>query len=340
MGKGSNFMISEHRQCEEWAQKYPEFFRISTLKEVKTENGYEPLIMFELHAPGGNKDVPVLGLFAGVHGIEAIGVKILMNFLDHLLAQVSWNHSIQNLLRKVRIVGIPIVNPYGFVQGTRCNGQGVDLMRNAPIESSESILFFGGQKMSPTLPYFRGFGRLEKENEALLDVIQRHLLSAPFSLSLDLHSGFGLTDFLWTPYAKQSGLPPTWESYKRIHQLLDNTLRQHVYTFQPQSMNYCTSGDIWDFVYEQSLQAGKKGHFLPLTLEVGSWAWVRKSPGTALKLRSFFNPAHPHRERRVLRRHLALLNLLAHICANSQQVFEGLLSPPSYVQPFEAKTGT
>jgi len=39
------------------------------------------------------------------------------------------------------------------------------------------------------------------------------------------------------------------------------------------------------------------------------------------RLRSFFNPMQPHRERRVLRRHLPLLNLLVQAVADYEKVF-------------------
>lgn len=316
-------MIAEHRDYETLALKHPQYFRLERRIDVSTRRGIEPQFLFHLHDAAVEKEsLPVLGLFAGVHGIEAIGVKILYNFVDHLLAQTRWNASVRQLLRRVKIVGIPIVNPAGFVAGTRSNGRGVDLMRNAPVESLKQWPFIGGQRLTNWLPYFRGHGAFEDENKALISAIEEHLWKAPFSVSLDIHSGFGLEDFLWTPYAKEQGFPPTWDAYLALKDVLDQTLRHHVYRFEPQSINYCTSGDVWDFLYDSFLARERDGdrHFLPLTLEVGSWVWVKKSPSSALHLRSFFNPMHPHRERRVLRRHLPLLTLLVHAVASHQDI--------------------
>jgi hypothetical protein len=50
--------------------------------------------------------------------------------------------------------------------------------------------------------------------------------------------------------------------------------------------------------------------FLPLTLELGSWAWVRKNPRQLTAARGWFDPIVPHRVRRTLRRHLPLFDLL------------------------------
>ena len=48
--------------------------------------------------------------------------------------------------------------------------------------------------------------------------------------------------------------------------------------------------------------------FLPLTLEMGSWLWVKKNPRQLFSRRGIFNPLIAHRQQRVLRRHLPLLD--------------------------------
>jgi hypothetical protein len=290
---------------------------------VATRGGLEPLYVFEMCDAGAAQDLPVLGLFAGVHGIEAIGVKILHRFLDHVLEQTDWNENVRLLLKRVRVVGAPLVNPAGYVAGTRCNGNGVDLMRNAPVESAASYPFVGGQRFSNLLPYFRGNGPFEKENEAVLELVREVLFEAPFAVSLDIHSGFGMEDFLWTPWARAKGFPPHWAEYTRFSEVLDRALKHHIYRFEPQSVNYCTSGDLWDYLFAEANARGDGRLFLPLTLEVGSWVWLKKSPRSAFRLRSFFNPMQPHRERRVLRRHLPLLNLLVQAVADYERVFLG-----------------
>ena len=269
-----------------FAEKYPKYFRISEICIEKSANFSEKITLFDLYDIEIEKESkPIFGMFAGVHGIEAIGVKILHEFLRHILEQMSWNESIRELLRSVKIKGIPIVNPSGFRLGTRSNRNGVDLMRNAPIESDVQIPFVGGQRISNMFPWFRGSGVWEAENQILLNLLRSGFLHAKFSLCLDIHSGFGTNDFLWTPYAKQKGFPPTWDKY---------------------------------IVLKNS---GGLQIFMPLTLEVGGWVWLKKSPLSAMRIRNYFNPVHPHREKRVLRRHLALLMFLVNFCANSAQLY-------------------
>ncbi len=313
-----------------FAEKYPKYFRISEICIEKSANFSDKITLFDLYDIDIEKEnKPIFGMFAGVHGIEAIGVKILHEFLRHILEQVSWNESIRELLKSVKIKGIPIVNPSGFRLGTRANRNGVDLMRNAPIESAVQIPFVGGQRISNMFPWFRGSGLWEAENQILLNLLRTDFMHTKFSLCLDIHSGFGTNDFLWTPYAKQKGFPPTWDQYTLLKNLLDSTLPNHIYRFQPQSENYCTSGDFWDFIYEEFLQNSRSVEnsrseriFMPLTLEVGSWVWLKKSPLSAMRIRNYFNPVHPHREKRVLRRHLALLMFLVNFCANSSKLYD------------------
>ena len=315
------------KHFEDLESKHPKYFRVLQKLPIETQQGIDHQILFELgdlnYIDAGNSlSLPVLGLFAGVHGIESIGVQILHRFLDYLLEQTKWNSQLRTLLRQLRIVGIPIVNPAGYVARSRCNGRGVDLMRNAPITSKFAPPFLGGQTLTDKLPYFRGRHGLEPENVGLIGAVRREMFDAPFSLSLDLHSGFGLADFLWTPWAKEKGPPPSWTDYLVLKGVLDSTLRHHVYKFEQQSESYCTHGDIWDFLFEEfHSESSRAGVYLPLTLEVGSWIWLRKSPANAFRMGGLFNPLEPHRQRRVLRRHLPLLDLLIHVVANFRQVF-------------------
>ena len=53
------------------------------------------------------------------------------------------------------------------------------------------------------------------------------------------------------------------------------------------------------------------GHvFLPMTLELGSWLWIRKNPRQLFSRQGIFNPIKAHRTQRVLRRHADLLDFL------------------------------
>ena len=59
--------------------------------------------------------------------------------------------------------------------------------------------------------------------------------------------------------------------------------------------------------------------FLPLTLEMGSWRWIKKRPTQLFSAVGIFNPLKEHRHQRVLRRHLVWLEFLLRATANWRQ---------------------
>ena len=75
-----------------------------------------------------------------------------------------------------------------------------------------------------------------------------------------------------------------------------------------------THGDLWDHLYLEALQQGTT--FLPLTLEMGSWRWIKKNPLQLFSKFGLFNPLPSHRLSRVLRRHLNWLNFLVAAAAS------------------------
>jgi hypothetical protein len=90
----------------------------------------------------------------------------------------------------------------------------------------------------------------------------------------------------------------------------------HRYIFEPQSLQYLTHGDLWDYLYSQSLLTPEHV-FLPLTLEMGSWLWVKKNPRQLFSRHGIFNPLIEHRQQRVLRQHQMLLDFLARAACGS-----------------------
>lgn len=81
------------------------------------------------------------------------------------------------------------------------------------------------------------------------------------------------------------------------------------YVIEPQSVQYTTHGDLWDYMYDMSRQ-DDGAILLPFTLEMGSWLWLRKNPRQLFDRIGMFHPVLPHRLRRVLRRHWTLLDFL------------------------------
>lgn len=260
-------------------------------------------------------------LVAGVHGLERIGVTVLMHYLEHVLATSRWNSAVRSMLSAARIVALPALNPSGVHAGRRSNANGVDLMRNAPVQAETPIPFLGGQTLSPQLPYYRGRGEVEVESRALIGVVQELLDCSAGLIALDLHSGFGARDRVWTPWSMSSALPPHWDHYLTLEKALNESFPDHVYKFERQSQSYQTDGDLWDYLLIENQNRGGP-LFMPLTLEMGSWNWLKKAPWRALSKMGWFHPVAPHRVQRVCRRHLTLLDFLLNVCANGKEFFK------------------
>jgi hypothetical protein len=270
----------------------------------------------------GNPDpaVPAVGYFGGVHGLERIGSEVVIAYLHSLVMRLQWDSTLHRQLENVRLVFMPIVNPGGMALGTRANPQGVDLMRNAPVEALEPVPFLvGGQRLSNRLPWFRGVkdAHMEAESQAVCDVVAKELLPRTFSLSVDCHSGFGSTDRIWFPYAHTRAPIAHLAEVHALQTIFAQSNSHHRYIFEPQSRQYLAHGDLWDYLYQQSVQEGS-GTFLPLTLEMGSWLWVKKNPRQLFSRHGIFNPLIEHRQQRVLRQHQQFLDFLSRAaCGNS-----------------------
>ncbi len=269
----------------------------------------------------GNPDpaVPAIGFFGGVHGLERIGAEVVIDHLRSIARRLQWDSLLHRQLESLRWVFMPLVNPGGLWLRTRANPNGVDLMRNAPVEAQGRVPFLiGGQRLSASLPWFRGrTGQvMEAESQALCEVVQQELLSHRVSLAVDCHSGFGVNDRIWFPFAHTARPIAHLPEMHALNAIFDQAHPHHRYVFEPQSRQYLAHGDLWDHLYLQAA-AQDEQVFLPLTLEMGSWLWVKKNPRQLFSRQGIFNPLIEHRQQRVLRRHGSLLDFLARAAASA-----------------------
>lgn len=313
--------LPELEQLEALIDRLGSRARVETLRRV---GGYP---IYGIVMGSQESAAPCLLLVGGVHGLERIGTQVVLAYLGTLAERLQWDELTRNALERSRIAAIPLLNPVGMRAGTRSNGSGVDLMRNGPIQEGGAGSFLvGGQRVSSLLPWYMGSkGRLEPESEALIEFVMKNVLGSVASIALDVHSGFGFQDRLWFPYARtRQPFPNTPEVYA-LYELLNQTLPYHVYQTEPQSRAYTIKGDLWDYLYDESRNRGDR-LFLPMTLEMGSWTWVRKNPRQAFTLPGTFNPMKRHRLRRTLRRHLLLIDFL-HRAAVGHHAWASLDNP-------------
>jgi hypothetical protein len=286
--------------------------------EVQADDGGFPL--YALRLGNASPQAPAVGFFAGVHGLERVGTQVVLSFLASLLRRLNGDEGLERLVSEIRLVFMPLVNPAGMHRRSRCNANGVDLMRNAPVQSAERVAFLvGGQRASRRLPWYRGVAGapMEAESRALCALVEEELLARPFSLVLDCHSGFGLRDRIWFPYAHTR---KPFEHLAEVHALMARfsaSYPNHSYLFEPQSRRYLAHGDLWDHLCAQASASGRT--FLPLTLEMGSWRWIKKSPRQILSRLGFFNPLAAARLERVRKNHLPWLYFLCHAARTWRQ---------------------
>lgn len=299
----------------------PDLVKAKELARVNLKNKSYPIYSFEIGC--SDPEAPVLGLFGGVHGLERVGTHVVISYLQSLFTQIKWDDDLREQLKTSRIVSIPLINPGGMASLSRSNPNGVDLMRNAPVDAGGKNLPFlaGGHRISNKIPWYRGKegAPLELESNTLINYVKKEVFNSVTALTVDFHSGFGMVDRFWYPYAKTTEQFPNIREVESIKDLLDDTLNNHIYSIEPQSYSYTTHGDLWDYLYdEHQLQNSKKDKlFIPWTLEMGSWNWVKKNPKQIFSALGLFNPIISHRHSRTLRRHKPLIDFLFRATRNS-----------------------
>ncbi|WP_296654126.1 M14 family zinc carboxypeptidase [Paraburkholderia sp.] len=262
---------------------------------------------------------PAVALFGGIHGLERIGSQLVLDYMRALIERLAWDEVLAYTLESIRIYCCPIVNPGGMWLATRANPNGIDLMRNAPQNADGHVPFLaGGQRVGPWLPWYRGRrgAPLEIEAAALLKIVEEELACRPLSFALDCHSGYGWRDSIWFPYARTRQLMRNLPEMYVLKRMFEHAHPHHGYTFEPQSHQYLLHGDLWDFAYDH---APEQNVFLPLTLELGSWLWIKKNPRQIFSRQGMFNPVKAHRTARVLRRHANLMEFLTRAAYSAQR---------------------
>ncbi|MDD2759844.1 MAG: M14 family zinc carboxypeptidase [Methylomonas sp.] len=306
----SKHSFVELEQFESLASQFGGRARVETLARIPHEGCDFPI--YSLMLGSMRQDVPVFAFFGGVHGLEKIGSEVILSYLQTLLQLLDWDEELTSRLERSRLVFVPIVNPVGVYCGTRSNGNGVDLMRNAPVEGNGNTRLFSGHRLSHRLPWYRGSAsQMEAEALALCRVVETQLFTAPLAIALDLHSGFGIHDRLWFPYASRKEAFPHIAQAHALKTLFDRCYPHHFYKIEPMSQEYVINGDLWDYLYDDFVQShDSRRLFMPLTLEMGSWLWLRKSPLHLFQRHGLFHPLLPHRQQRILRRHFTLFDFL------------------------------
>jgi hypothetical protein len=284
--------------------------KFETLTHIFYKGDDFPIYSFTIGSD--NPEAPVLFICGGVHGLERIGAQLAWSMLKTTLDRLIWDKSLQDIFSTIRLVIVPLVNPVGYFKFKRCNGNDVDLMRNSPVRAIDKVPFLlGGQQYSKLLPWFQGEkNNLEEENKVLYTKFLQSCGRSKCVISIDFHSGFGMRDRIWFPFSYTKKPFTNIPELQAFASLFDKTHPYHVYKIEPQSKGYLLNGDIWDYFYMELKIINPTAVFLPLTLEMGSWTWVRKNPMQIFSKQGMFNPTKKHRIKRTYRRHHLLFDFL------------------------------
>lgn len=309
----------EIEQLEQLVLKAKDIARVKSLGKVKARDREFDIYGIEM----GSEDptAPTLVLTAGVHGLERVGSHVLFHFLLPLLEQLEWDQDLQNVFKRIRVATIPIVNPGGMYMLSRCNPNGVDIMRNGRFEGDEKGSYLvSGHRKSPRLPWYRGAEGAEQEIEtrALIDFVRKNTSQSRCAFSLDIHSGFGMRDRLWYPWSGSKKEIPDLEFMMKFKKLLRSTHPFHFYKVENQTSSYVIHGDPWDELYAEHLKSRNDQVYVPLALEMGSWTWLKKNPGQFFRVDGLYNPIITHRYNRIMRRHRPLLDFFIRAVANHE----------------------
>jgi hypothetical protein len=289
---------------------------------IRGEQREYPLLGF-VFGPN-DPSLPTLGLFGGVHGLERVGTHVVLAFLESLVARLHWDERLHEDLKHARIVSIPLINPAGMAMNWRSNPQGIDLMRNSPVDAEiRTPWLVGGHRVGPWLPWYRGQkgAAMEPEVQAVEKFVRAEMFPSRTSIAIDFHSGFGFLDRLWYPFSKSRGDFPRMREIRELERMFLETHPYHAYKIEPQCDSYAIHGDLWDHLFlEHARSEHRENTFLPWTLEMGSWQWVRKNLRQLLKPRSgLFEPVKLHRYKRAMRRHMGMIEFFHRTLLNDRK---------------------
>ena len=132
------------KQLERIIERFGEQARTEVIEQIYYKGHEFPIHCITLGST--EPDVPVLAFFGGVHGLEKIGSEVILSYMETISQLLDWDEEFLTRLEKSRLVFLPLVNPVGVYLGTRSNGNGVDLMRNSPVEGVGATRIYSGQR--------------------------------------------------------------------------------------------------------------------------------------------------------------------------------------------------
>lgn len=132
-------------------------------------------------------------LTSNTHGSEMEGQKILYRFMYHICNDALTDTHMSYMRNKVRIVVIPMVNPWGVQNATRTNFRGVDINRNFQFGWNICPVGTGTVEYKGTAPLS------EAETQYVNNVMQQYANDGTVAY-VDVHAGAEYTPNINTAF--------------------------------------------------------------------------------------------------------------------------------------------
>lgn len=182
--------------------EFPEY--VSVEETGTDESGTFPIYAYTFEPINYEKTVLVTGC---IHSNNDVTVRALSHFFDELCRNFKNDRTLSYLRSKVKFVVVPVANPYGFVNKSKRNVNGVDIGKNFPYKWDECY------------DVNKGDGPLsEKESAALLGLLTR-IYEDKLCAALDVNSGLFnyCSKMLFYPRYKDNCLSALTETLSRYN---------------------------------------------------------------------------------------------------------------------------
>jgi carboxypeptidase T len=250
-------------------QKHPDIATVETIGKSYLQRPIEVI-----RISSSDKDVPRVLFVGGIHGLEKVGVEMVIRLMDRLLEGHGTDQRITTMLEQRQVWLVPVLNPDGYATSRRKNARGVDLNRNFAVGFSSP----GSASRWRLWPFYAGPSPYsEPETRAIKDLTAR----VPFSIALSFHSFGGLINF---PYGHTRTPAKDNKLFRAISQEMRKRQPHEKYAARQLSWLYKPKGSLEDDLYEH-------GGTLAFLIEMMRWFPRLMRPTVFWRRFSWFNPS-------------------------------------------------
>jgi hypothetical protein len=162
---------------QEFAATYPSLTQLYSIG--KSVQGRDIWCLRITDSPQQRQAEPSMAYLSTFHGNEPVGAEMSLYFINDLLTNYGTDSRIRQLVNNTDLSFVPLLNPDGFVAGTRYNANGLDLNRSFPEGSPPNN--FGNVLDGPAM----NLAGLQPEVKSVM----QWMASNRFTLSANFHTG-------------------------------------------------------------------------------------------------------------------------------------------------------